>query len=93
MRARIGLLNFGSAYQAYARDLGIRPAVVLVRVGHAVETLQRACANLLDITPNVFTFSGDYYALPNVIPFLTYPSLTEMVMEVLDYPLPQRRAA
>jgi hypothetical protein len=85
--------NFSSAYQAYARDLGIRPAVVLVRVGHAEEILQRACANILDITPNVFTFRGDYYALPNVIPFLTYPSLTEMVMEVLDYPLPQRRAA
>jgi hypothetical protein len=45
------------------------------------------------VTPNVFEFRGDYYALPNVIPLLTYPSLMEMVMEVLDYPLPKRKLA
>jgi uncharacterized protein with von Willebrand factor type A (vWA) domain len=82
--------RFQDAYEAYARDLGIRPSVILVRVGHASNLLQHACANL-GIAPNVFTFRGDYYALPNVIPFLTYPSLTEMVMEVLNYPLPERQ--
>jgi hypothetical protein len=81
--------RFYDAYEAYARDLGIRPAVILVRVGHAADFLQRACANL-GIAANVFTFGGDYYALPNVIPFLTFPSLTEMVMEILRYPLPKR---
>jgi hypothetical protein len=81
--------RFGDAYEAYASELGIRPAVILVRVGMATDLLQRACRDL-GIAPNVFTFSGDYYALPNVIPYLTYPSLTEMVMEVLNYPLPER---
>jgi len=83
---------FESAYKDYARDMGIRPAVILVRVGNAVNSIQQACQNL-GIAPNVFTFSGDYYALPNVIPFLTYPSLTEMVMDVLNYPLPERKPA
>jgi hypothetical protein len=83
---------FQHAYEAYARESGVRPAVILVRVGHATNTLQRACKNM-GVAPNVFTFTGDYYALPNVIPFLTYPSLTDMVMEILRYPLPERRPA
>jgi hypothetical protein len=41
----------------------------------------------------VFEFRGDYYALPNVIPLLSYPSQTELLMEILAYPLPQRRAS
>ena len=81
--------QFVTAYEEYASALGVRPAVILVRVGRAVDLLQRACREL-GIAPNVFTFTGDYYALPNVIPFLTYPSLTEMVMDVLNYPLPER---
>ena len=38
-----------------------------------------------------FQFSGDYYALPNVIPLLTRPSMMELVMEILNYPLPWRK--
>ena len=66
--------------------------MILVRVGRWVNKLERACHEL-DVAPNVFEFSGDYYALPNVIPLLSYPSLADMVMEVLDYPLPQRKLA
>jgi hypothetical protein len=81
--------SFFNAYEHYAQEMGVRPAVILVRVGRAVDLIQKACTRL-SIAPNVFAFGGDYYALPNVIPFLTYPSLSAMVMEVLDYPLPQR---
>ena len=83
---------FQVAYQAYTDELKVRPAVILVKVGGAVNTLERACAQI-GVTPQVFEFRGDYYALPNVIPLLSYPSLSEMVMEVLDYPLPQRKPA
>jgi hypothetical protein len=84
--------RFAAAYQAYARAAGMKPAVILVRIGRAVDYLERACQEL-GVAPNVFAFKGDYYALPNVIPLLTYPSLAEMVMEVLDYPLPERAPA
>ena len=40
----------------------------------------------------VFEFGGDYYALPNVIPLLTMPSQADLLMEILNYPLPERRA-
>ncbi len=81
---------FREAYAAYAEQLKVRPAVILIKIGQATTTLEQACAQL-GVAPNVFEFRGDYYALPNVIPLLTYPSLADMVMEVLNYPLPQRK--
>ena len=81
---------FKAAYEAYAADLDVRPAVIFVKIGQAIQKLEAECA-ALGVAPNVFEFRGDYYALPNVIPLLTYPSLLELVMEVLDYPLPQRK--
>ena len=84
--------RFIDAYKAYAAATGIKPAVILVRVGRWVDFVEAAC-HRLGVPPNVFHFKGDYYALPNVIPLLTFPSLADMVMEVLDYPLPERAAA
>jgi hypothetical protein len=81
---------FRDAYEAYAQELKVRPAVILVRVGQAVATLQHACRDL-GIATNVVDFRGDYYALPNVIPLLTFPSQAELLMEILNYPLPQRK--
>jgi hypothetical protein len=43
------------------------------------------------VAPRAFTFQGDYYSLTNLIPFLTRPSLLELLMEILAYPLPQRQ--
>lgn len=81
---------FREAYQAYATQFRIRPAVIIVRIGHSSSRLENDCASL-GVAPHVFAFSGDYYALPNVIPLLTYPSLAEMVMQIMKYPLPERR--
>jgi hypothetical protein len=81
---------FQDAYTAYAEALKVRPAVILVRVGHAADMIQRACRQL-GVPMNVIEFRGDYYALPNVIPLLTYPSQVELLMEILNYPLPKRK--
>jgi hypothetical protein len=84
--------RFKDVYQQYVDVLNVRPSVILVKVGQACNLLETACA-ALGVAPQVFEFQGDYYSLPNVIPLLTYPSLADMVMEVLDYPLPQRKMA
>ncbi len=81
---------FENAYREYAEAMNTRPDVIFVKVGGASDTLERVCAKL-GIAPNAFTFKGDYYALPNVIPMLTRPSTSELVMEILAYPLPKRR--
>lgn len=80
---------FKDAYEKYANQNGVRPAVIFVKIGNAHNKLERVCTEL-GVAPNVFEFRGDYYALPNVIPMLSYPSLTELVMDVLNYPLPKR---
>ena len=45
------------------------------------------------ITCDAFQFTGDYYALPNLVPLLSRPSKLELLMEIMDYPLPQRKPA
>ena len=39
----------------------------------------------------MFMFDGDYYSLPNLVPFLTKPSRVELLMEIMEYPLPKRK--
>lgn len=83
---------FLNAYKTYSEETHTRPDVILVKVGHATNTLERACVSL-GIAPSVFTFSGDYYALPNLIPLLQRPSMVDVLMEILEYPLPERKAS
>jgi hypothetical protein len=82
---------FKDAYQGYSRALNVRPAVTIVKIGQAATLLEQACREL-GVPVKVFEFRGDYYALPNVIPLLTLPSQAELLMEILSYPLPTRKA-
>lgn len=83
---------FVPAYEEYVKDLGVRPSVIIVKVGNASDQIEKACKKS-GIAAQVFDFRGDYYALPNIIPLLSFPSLSEMVMEILAFPLPKRRAS
>src|SRR5262249_41472936 len=80
---------FKDGYSAYAKELGVRPGVIVVRVGWACEIVQQACRTL-GVAPQVLTFTGDYYSLPNVIPLLTQPTREELLLEIMEYPLPAR---
>lgn len=87
--------SFHDAYKAYAETMGIQPDVTLLRVGKEAATcrlIQDAC-NRLGVTCNPVEFNGDYFSLPNVIPHLTHRSQSDMVMEILMFPLPKRRSA
>jgi hypothetical protein len=80
---------FRTAYEAYARDLNVRPDVIFVKVGGATDQLEKDCASI-GVAPRAFDFKGDYYALTNLIPLLARPSMLELLMEILQYPLPRR---
>jgi hypothetical protein len=84
--------RFKNAYADYARELLVRPEVVIVKLGEATDTVERSCKEL-GLAAQVFSFRGDYYALPNVLPLLMQPSQMELLMEILDYPLPRRKAS
>lgn len=80
---------FTPVYEAYCRELGVQPPVVIVHVGGRSQYLQQAL-QAKRIAVETFTFSGDYYALPNLIPLLNRPSRLELLLEILDTPLPTR---
>ncbi len=80
---------FCQAYREYCQTLKIEPTILIVKVGrhstHLENSLQRA-----KISFETLIFEGDYYALPNLIPLLSRPSRLELLMEILDTPLPVR---
>lgn len=84
---------FLKALQDYAAHLGIEtPSVIILRCGnrhswgHISEKLAR---NGVEV--DVYEFNGDYYSLPNLIPFLTKPSKLELLIEIMNYELPKRQ--
>lgn len=80
---------FANVYEAYVRDLGIEPSVVLVRVGQASNLIERSLVQRR-VDVSALVFNGDYYSLPNLVPLISRPSRLELLMEVLDTPLPKR---
>jgi hypothetical protein len=80
---------FGEVYKTYCRELAVMPNVVIVRVGGCYGWLERQLQGQ-QAPVETFTFAGDYYSLPNLVPLLTRPSRLELLMEILDTLLPVR---
>lgn len=76
-------------FQRYCDDLEVRPSVVLVQVGRHTARLETALSGA-GAEVETFTFRGDYYSLPNLVPMLARPSRLELLMEILETPLPER---
>jgi hypothetical protein len=84
--------HFVPTLQRYAQEVSARPDVLIVRVGAAARGIETQCRNA-GIVCDVFEFRGDYYSLPNLVPLLARPGRLELLMEILEHPLPNRRAA
>lgn len=80
---------FADAYQNYCRSLGVIPDVVIVRVGAWCDYVEKQLKHK-QVAVETFTFAGDYYSLPNLVPMLSRPSRLELLMEILDTSLPIR---
>ncbi|NEO28565.1 MAG: hypothetical protein F6K03_17225, partial [Kamptonema sp. SIO4C4] len=80
---------FNTAYRNYCQDLQVQPNVVIVKVGYASDFVERQLRQT-QAQVDTFLFKGDYYALPNLIPLLSRPSRLELLMEILETPLPER---
>jgi hypothetical protein len=80
---------FGDAYPRYCAEMKVSPNVLIVKVGHHSNLLEQQL-HQCKATFDTFTFAGDYYALPNLVPLLSRPSRLELLIEILDTPLPER---
>jgi hypothetical protein len=80
---------FCNAYTEYCKELQVLPNVVIVKVGSHSNYLERQLQQN-QVALETFTFAGDYYSLPNLVPMLSRPSRLELLMEILETPLPVR---
>jgi hypothetical protein len=83
---------FVDSLQKYCQEMQASPAVYLVRTPGSSTFLEERCKQA-SIAVDAFQFTGDYYALPNLIPMLSRPSKLELLMEIMEYPLPERKRA
>jgi hypothetical protein len=74
----------------YRQAFGVDPAVCFVRVPDSSTRLEDQCKRA-GIVAATFDFKGDYYSLPNLIALLEPPSEMDLLLEIMDYPLPQRQ--
>lgn len=80
---------FNNVYPNYCQELNVVPNVVIVKVGNHSNYLERQLQQN-QVAFETFTFAGDYYSLPNLVPMLSRPSRLELLMEILETPLPVR---
>jgi hypothetical protein len=81
---------FSDAYKVYCQEFAVVPNVVIVRVGSCSNWLESQL-NKQQVSVDTFTFAGDYYSLPNLVPLLTRPSRLDLLLEILDTALPVRK--
>lgn len=83
---------FVAALQKYRAAVQADPNVCIVKTPEASNHLEEQCRGA-GIGCDAFQFTGDYYALPNLVPLLSRPSKLDLLLEIMDYPLPQRQPA
>jgi hypothetical protein len=83
---------FVDALQKYRAEVKADPNVCFVRTPGARTLLEERCRQA-GILADAFQFEGDYYSLPNLVPLLSRPSKLELLMEIMEYPLPVRKPA
>jgi hypothetical protein len=83
---------FVAELQAYRAELKADPSVCIVRTPGSSDYLEQQC-RAASLGVDIFQFNGDYYSLPNLVPMLARPSKVELLMEIMEYPLPERKPA
>jgi hypothetical protein len=81
---------FVESFLKYRQELATDPSICLVKVPDSSTRLEEQCKRA-GIKAATFDFKGDYYSLPNLLALLEPPSEFDLLMEIMDYPLPQRR--
>lgn len=84
---------FLKAYQEYCEALNVQPNVIILRCGDSRKTEITDKLRRADVEVDAYDFNGDYYSLPGLIQYLTRPSKLELLMEIMNYPLPTRKAS
>lgn len=79
-----------TACKRYEREFGELPYVVIVNVGNYSRFLEESLKTA-GVQVDSYTFSGDYYSLPSLIPMLSQGTRADLLIEIMDFPLPERK--
>ncbi len=82
------VLSCISQYQTHCTvySRGTRLCALTIRKIETYDWLERRLQEK-QVQVDTFSFAGDYYSLPNLIPLLSRPSRLELLMEILETPL------
>lgn len=83
---------FVPTLQRYLGLVGQQPTVCIVKTEGATNLIERNMQQA-GLQCDAYQFSGDYYSLPNLIPYLTKASRLDLLMEIMMYELPKRKAS
>jgi hypothetical protein len=87
---------FLKSYEDYCTTLNIRPSVHMIRCGTfcnvVSDKLERAGVEISKYDIKGGKGETDYYSLPGIISYLMHPGKLEILMEIMNYPLPQRKS-
>lgn len=76
--------------KSYSEELGVLPSVIILNVGSHSNLLRDQLTNA-DMEVDTFDFNGDYYSLPSLLPMLAGGGRIDLLMQIIEYPLPQRK--
>jgi hypothetical protein len=83
---------FVESFLKYRSALANDPTICFVKVPDSSTRLEDQCKRA-GLAYSVFDFKGDYYSLPNLVSLLEPPSQLDLLLDIMDYPLPQRKQA
>jgi hypothetical protein len=83
---------FLTSLKNYITDMGVTPHIVFIKCGRHTTLLEERCKNA-GIEYDAYTFDGDYYSLPNIVQYLSKASKTDLLMDIMSWRLPERKAA
>lgn len=85
--------TFVNEYASYVREMGVEPTITFVLTpGSDRNTFADSCRRA-GLPFEQWDFRGDYYSLPNLIPMITKQSKLDLLMEIMSWPIPQRKAS
>jgi hypothetical protein len=85
--------TFAQAYPEYCKAFNVTPHVVIIHVGAAQDTTFSCSLKMAGIAFDIYTPNAkDNYSLPGLVTLLSRRSKLDLIMEIMDTPLPVRKA-
>jgi hypothetical protein len=81
---------FVESYLTYRQAMGVNPGICFVKVPDS-KKLEDQCKRA-GLSFTVFEFKGDYYSLPRLVTLVEPPTKLDLLMQIMEWPLPGRKA-